>query len=149
MCRKILFWFFLLSIPFIISAQIKQEIIDQVKLVLTAQEEAWNSNDLISFMDGYWNSENLVFVGSKGLTYGWKQTLENYQKGYPTAEAMGKLHFDIHNVEVWDEKTVHMIGKFTLKRKADQPEGYFSLLWRKIGGQWRIVSDHSSASGEE
>ena len=61
---------------------------------------------------------------------------------------MGQLAFEVLNTVVWDKQTVQMIGKFTLKRKEDQPQGYFSLLWRKIEGQWRIVSDHSSASAK-
>ena len=38
-----------------------------------------------------------MFVGSQGITYGWKATLENYKKGYPDRATMGKLKFDFVN----------------------------------------------------
>jgi hypothetical protein len=38
-----------------------------------------------------------------------------------------------------------VIGKWSLKReKAGDLSGYFTLLLKKINGQWLIVSDHSS-----
>ena len=39
------------------------------------QEMAWNNFDLEGFMKHYWNNDSLMFIGSKGITYGWKQTL--------------------------------------------------------------------------
>lgn len=136
------------SLSFFGFSQSDSTIIKEVMQVLNAQENAWNVHDLETFMAGYWNADALVFVGSKGPTYGWKPTLEKYKKGYPTPELMGQLAFEVLNTVVWDKQTVQMIGKFTLTRKEDQPQGYFSLLWRKIEGQWRIVSDHSSASAK-
>ena len=39
-----------------------------------------NAGDIEGFMEGYIKSDDLKFVGSKGITYGWKQTLENYKR---------------------------------------------------------------------
>jgi hypothetical protein len=36
-----------------------------------------------------------MFIGKSGITYGWQKTLDNYKKGYPDKEAMGKLHFTL------------------------------------------------------
>lgn len=117
----------------------------EVRKILSDQEIAWNKGDLINFMKGYWDDENLVFVGSKGPTFGYQNTLASYQRGYPNKIAMGKLHFDILHVNSWDDKTLQLIGKYTLTRSKDQPTGFFTLLFRKINGNWKIVSDHSSA----
>ena len=38
-----------------------------VVTVLKAQEEAWNRFDIPAFMEGYWNSPELVFVVLEGL----------------------------------------------------------------------------------
>ena len=57
---------------------------DAIVAVMKAQEEAWSNNDLEGFMEGYWQSESLKFYGSRGLTKGWQQTLENYKKGINT-----------------------------------------------------------------
>lgn len=105
---------------------------------------AWNEGDVDDFMLGYWNDERLIFVGSTGPTYGYQNTLEGYKKRYPDRAAMGRLAFDILEKRQWDRRTIQVIGKFTLYREKDTPTGHFSLLVRKINGEWLIVSDHSS-----
>lgn len=121
----------------------------EVRKVLKEQEMSWNKGDLKGFMQGYWNDEQLVFVGAKGPTYGYRNTLLSYQKGYPDKSSMGTLNFDIIHVYEWDEKTLLLIGKYTLNRLTDQPTGYFTLLFRKINNKWKIVSDHTSAENIE
>ena len=119
--------------------------LENIKLVLLKQEEAWNRGDLESFMKGYWKSKELSFIGSKGVTKGWHATLANYKKGYPNKSAMGKLHFDIIELTSLGSTSAYMIGKYTLIRESDSPSGYFNLLWRKFDGKWVICSDHTSA----
>ncbi|MDA9774494.1 nuclear transport factor 2 family protein [Saprospiraceae bacterium] len=121
---------------------------DKVKLesaaiasVMSMQEKAWSDGDIDQFMEGYWKSEKLRFVGSRGATYGWEQTKINYKKGYPTREAMGKLSFEIMELEFFDNKNALMLGRYTLKREADEPTGLFTLAWKKIDGKWLITSD--------
>lgn len=117
---------------------------ENIRKVLTQQQNAWNSGDIEAFMQGYWKSDSLAFIGSRGITYGWQATLENYKKSYPDTEAMGKLTFDILRVELIGYDTAFVVGRWTLKRKNDQPNGYFTLLWKKIDGAWVITTDHSS-----
>jgi len=117
---------------------------EQVQRIFDQQIKAWNKGDLNAFMNGYWKDKRLLFVGSRGPTYGYENTLKGYQKGYPTKEAMGTLKFDIIEMRQWDRKTLQVIGKFTLIRESDTPTGHFTLLLRKIKGKWVIVSDHSS-----
>ena len=116
-----------------------------IRRVLTGQQAAWNRGDLEGFMAGYWRSDSLKFIGSRGLTYGWQQTLDNYRKGYPTREAMGTLTFTIISVEPLARRSAFVIGKWHLGRPAEGDlSGHFTLLWKKIGGKWVIVADHSS-----
>ena len=115
-----------------------------VRTIMSQQEKAWNEGDIPTFMQGYWQSQNLVFTGSKGPTFGYLNTLERYKKSYPDKATMGKLHFDLLFLKQWDEKTIQVVGKFTLERTHDTPTGHFTLLFRKIEGVWKIVSDHSS-----
>ena len=93
----------------------------------------------------YWKSEKLVFVGSRGPSYGWEATLESYKKGYPDKKAMGKLEFDILEISKIDKKTVFVIGRFELEREDGNLSGHFTLNVQKIKGMWCIVSDHSSS----
>lgn len=115
-----------------------------IRSVLSRQIDCWNDGDLECFMEGYWKSEKLVFIGSKGLTYGWQETLDNYKKRYPSREAMGVLTFEIKIIEPLSEEFWSVVGKWSLDRKDDNPNGHFSLIFRQLDNEWVIVSDHSS-----
>ncbi|RYF82913.1 MAG: nuclear transport factor 2 family protein, partial [Chitinophagaceae bacterium] len=118
--------------------------INAILEVLKKQETAWNNGDLNGYMQGYLNSDSLSFIGKNGITYGWQQTLDNYKKSYPDTAAMGKLTFTILQSELLGPKSAYVTGKWHLTRKAGNLQGHFSLLWKKLNGQWFIVSDHSS-----
>jgi hypothetical protein len=108
---------------------------------MAAQEQAWNTGDLTGFMLPYWQSDSLLFVGSKGPSYGWSTTLANYQSGYPTAELdpLGNDH-------------AFMLGAWHLQRSDSlgNLDGHFTLIWARTksgagtGSGWHIISDHSS-----
>jgi len=116
-----------------------------IRGIMAEQELAWNRGDLPAFMQGYWQSDSLRFIGSRGLTHGWQTTLDNYRKGYPDRAAMGTLKFTILSVEKLSRRSAFVIGKWHLTRgeKGDL-SGHYTLLWRKIKGHWVIVADHSS-----
>jgi ketosteroid isomerase-like protein len=115
-----------------------------IRKVLAQQQQDWNSGNLESFMQGYWKSDSLKFISSRGINYGWQATLDGYKKGYPTAEAMGKLTFTIISIEKLSDESAMVIGKWHLQRTKDEPQGHFTLLWKKIAGRWVIVADHTS-----
>ncbi|MEM8525656.1 MAG: nuclear transport factor 2 family protein [Bacteroidota bacterium] len=132
---------FLLSIlPMIVFSQADKDILS-IKKVMADQEVAWNSADIPAFMEGYWKSEKLKFVSPNRITRGWQATLEGYQKGYPDQAAMGKLTFTIREVEKVTKKVATVVGKFRLDRENDVLSGSFFLVWRKIKGEWLIISD--------
>ena len=118
----------------------------KIKKLMTTQSEAWNRGDIDGFMTTYWKSEKLQFIGSKGATYGWQNTLDRYKKSYPSKEAMGFLTFEIINLDKRSRKVISVVGKWHLKRGADlgDLEGHFLLILKKIKGEWLIVADHSS-----
>ena len=126
----------------------------EIRRILSAQTTAWNSADLLSFMNGYWQSDSLTFIGKSGMNKGWNKTLENYQKSYPTPEKMGKLDFTILKIEFLNDKNAYVIGKWHLARNFSEKtenvtgnndlQGHFTLVWKKIKGKWLIISDHSS-----
>lgn len=121
-----------------------QKEVETVKSLMVKQQEAWNRYDLNGFMEHYWKSDSLKFIGSKGLTYGWQKTLDNYKKSYPDSEAMGQLIFEINSAEMLGKSAVYVIGKWTLHKKEKNVGGYYTLLWKKINNKWVIVADHTS-----
>ena len=95
-------------------------------------------------MAGYWRSDSLVFIGRKGLTYGWQPTLANYQTSYPDAAAMGQLDFSGLRITPLAPDAAQALGRWHLARRSGDLQGHFLLVLRKIAGQWVIVADHSS-----
>jgi ketosteroid isomerase-like protein len=125
-----------------------QSIFAQDKLavlkVIEDQRIAWNKGDLEGYMQGYWKSDSLVFVGKTAPLYGWQSTIERYKRTYPDKKAMGLLTFDILQVNILDASNAFVLGGWHLKRDKDAPGGYFTLWFRKINGEWKIVCDHTS-----
>ncbi len=118
----------------------------QIELVLShlqTQQKAWNEGNIDDFMSSYWNNDSLKFIGSKGITYGWQKTLDNYKQSYPNKEAMGKLKFTILENSQVGENYIYIIGKWELE-KEKPVSGHFTLLWKKIKNKWVIIADHTS-----
>lgn len=123
-------------------AQTKDEQI--IRKMLGDQISFWNKGDIPGFMQGYWENDSLVFIGKNGPTYGYNNTLRNYQKNYPNKDYMGVLNFDILSVQAIEKDHFFVIGKFMLQRKVGDASGHFTLIFKRINGVWKIVSDHSS-----
>lgn len=113
--------------------------------VLDTQRQAWNRGDIEGFMEGYWKSDSLVFVGKNTPAYGWQTTLDNYKRSYPGKKGMGELTFNIMQVKVLDDHNAFVLGGWGLKlENGKTPGGYFTLWFRKINGEWKVVCDHTS-----
>jgi len=125
-----------------LKAQTPDEIL--IRNTLAQQTMAWNAGDLDKFMDGYWRSDSLMFIGQRGPTYGWGNTLNNYRKNYPDTVAMGKLNFELITVKRLSVLYFSVVGKWHLKRSMGDEGGAFTLLFKKIKKKWVIVQDHSS-----
>ncbi len=116
----------------------------QIRALLDQDTKSWNSGNIDAFMDSYWKSDSLMFIGKSGVTYGWQNTLDNYKKGYPDTASMGKLSFTIIDVKRLSVLYFHVVGKWHLSRSIGDLSGHFTLLFKKIKGKWVIVADHSS-----
>lgn len=128
----------------VLSEKEKQAELNDIRNVMIAQEIAWNEGSLEDFMEGYWKSDELKFIGKSGLKKGWENTLNNYKKAYPNREAMGILKFDLIDMELLDPQHAFVLGEWHLQLKDEKIGGHYSLLWRKVDGEWLIVTDHSS-----
>ena len=119
---------------------------DSLKIisVLEQQRIAWNDNNIKNFMHGYLKSDKLVFSGPNGPVFGWNFVKDRYLKTYSTKELMGDLSFEINDLFLLTKKVAILLGKFNLQRKNEKLSGYFTLIFKKINGNWYIVSDHTS-----
>lgn len=115
-----------------------------IRKLLGDQQDAWNRGDIESFMKGYWKSDSLMFIGAKGVTYGYKNTWERYKKTYDSPEKMGKLKFDLLHVNKMASDLYMVVGKWHLTRTVGDIGGHYTLMMRYIDGNWVIISDHTS-----
>ena len=141
--KKILSLFVITVLLFTtVYAQPKDETV--IRSLIEEQRLAWNTGDVEKFMQTYWQSDSLKFIGKSGVTYGWQNTIENYKKNYPDTAAMGKLDFDIIEVKRLSVLYFFIVGKWHLTRSIGDVGGHFTLLFKKIKNKWVIVVDHSS-----
>ena len=114
--------------------------------VMKFQENAWNSGDINSFMEGYIKSDELVFSGKSGPVYGWNETKNRYLKNYPDTQTMGQLKFTVNKIRSVSSDVAFLIGEYYLTRSTEDSYGYFTLFWKKINNKWLIISDHTTAA---
>jgi len=115
-----------------------------IREVLLSQQEAWNRADVDAFLTGYWNSEELSFSGSNGITRGFAGVRERYKKGYPDQQAMGKLEFSGLEIRPLGPDAALVLGRWHLTRTIGDVGGVFSLVFRRFPEGWRIIHDHTS-----
>ena len=140
-CILTTFFYCVLGHPHITLAQSGRA---AIHAIMDQQMRCWNQGDLACFMEGYWHSDSLMFIGQSGIVYGFDHTLARYEKTYPDRAAMGKLRFEVVSLEPLGSEAYFMAGKWFLKRSVGDINGHFTLLFRKIDDQWCIVKDHSS-----
>ena len=115
-----------------------------IRRLMNDQVTAWNNGDVTAFMQGYWNDDSLTFITKNGPEYGWRPVLEHYKKGYPDRSAMGVLQFDHLIFRRLSQEYYFVIGSWHIRKDAGDIGGQFTLLFRKIHGEWKIVVDHTS-----
>lgn len=119
----------------------------EIRAVLDNQVQAWNRGDLEGFMRGYWRSPSLTFFSGGTTVSGWEETLGRYSKRYQgTGNEMGKLEFLDLNIELLGPSAAFVRGRFHLKMSSGESMGLFTLTFRKIGGAWKIIHDHTSTA---
>lgn len=142
--KKIIACFCVLFTFLSVQAQNSSNAEKAIHLVLEKQVTAWNAGNVEEYMQGYWNSDSLTFIGKSGVTKGWQATLDRYKKSYPDAAAMGKLDFELLELRKLSDDHCLVIGKWHLQRTSDELKGLFSLIFKRINKQWVIIADHSS-----
>lgn len=136
--KRLGLFFLIFTSTFLFSQQ------KEILKVMQTQQIAWNKGNIDEFMQGYWKNDSLLFIGSKGPTYGWQKTLDNYKKSYPNKEKMGTLEFSDIRIKMLGKKYAYVFGKWKLIRQNDSPSGIYTLIFQKCKEGWKIISDHTN-----
>jgi ketosteroid isomerase-like protein len=118
----------------------------EISAVLKMQQEAWNRGDIDSFMEGYWRSDETVFISGDEVRRGWQKVLNRYKTKYSDRAKMGTLTFSNLEITPLSNDSAVVLGSWKLNRVNDQPHGRFTLIFRRFPDGWRIVHDHTSAA---
>lgn len=122
----------------------KEQIAVEVRAAMTAQQAAWNRGDIDTFTTTY--DRDAVFVSGDEITRGSQTILERYKKKYSDRAKMGTLTFSDLEITSLSDNAAVVLGRWSLKRAADEPHGRFTLIFRKTADGWRIVHDHTSSA---
>ncbi|MDI9337995.1 MAG: nuclear transport factor 2 family protein [Alphaproteobacteria bacterium] len=115
-----------------------------IRKILNDQVDAWDRGKIENFMSAYWQSDSLIFFTSKGIVSGYNNMLNYYKNAYPSRVAMGDLNFEILSITKINETALYVLGKWQLENNDGIKSGGFSLVFKKIQGQWKIILDHTS-----
>ena len=119
-----------------------------VRVVLNAQRDAWNRSDVEGYMDGYARSERTLLISGDSLTRGWQTVHDRYKRNYNSREKMGTLTFSGLDITVLSNDAAVIFGRWHLQRANDEPQGRFTLIFRRMKEGWRIVHDHTSSAAQ-
>jgi len=117
---------------------------EAILAILNAQQAAWNRGDVDAFLTGYWQSPEVTFSGSNGVSRGWDEVLARYKRNYPDRAAMGQLDFSELEFRFLGPDAALVLGRWHLKRENDELGGVFSLVWQRFPDGWKIIHDHTS-----
>jgi len=118
----------------------------EIRIVLKSQQDAWNRGDIDAFMNGYWHSDQTVFVSGDEVSRGWQKVLDRYKTKYSDRAKMGTLAFSDLEITTLSGDSAAALGSWKLNRANDQPHGRFTLIFRRFPDGWKIVHDHTSAA---
>jgi ketosteroid isomerase-like protein len=116
-----------------------------IRAVLDSQSTAWNNGDIDGYMQGYWQSDSLLFTSGGNMERGWRAARDKYRQSYSTREKMGVLTFSGIEVHELSGESAWIFGHWMLERQKDRPHGVFTLIMRRFPDGWKIIHDHTSA----
>lgn len=96
------------------------------------------------YMAPYWQSPELTFTAGGKVTRGFAETRERFRKAYPDRAAMGRLTFSDLEIHPLGRNAAWAMGRWRLDASTNK-SGVFTLVLRRIDGQWVIVHDHTSS----
>lgn len=104
---------------------------------------AWNRGDLAAFVADY--DEAATFVTGKGLIGKEEMTRHYAEKYFHAGRPDQILRLEEIRVRLLGEGVALSTGRWAVSG-GGKPEqsGWFSLVWKKTPGGWKIVHDHSS-----
>lgn len=116
----------------------------EITKVLNQQVDEWNRGSISGYMKTYEKNDSTLFASGGDIILGWQTVLERFEKKYSSKELMGELTFSDLKVEVYSKNSAMAFGRWKISRQQNPVNGLFTLILKKIKGEWKVVHDHSS-----
>ncbi len=113
----------------------------------TLEESAagWNRGDLDAFMSAYMDSPTTTYWGSRGLVRGYEEIRRHYAPRFVAGAARDSLRFDGIEARRLGADYALATSRWVLFHDDSvTASGPFTLVLRRVEGDWRIIHDHSS-----
>ena len=119
--------------------------------VLTAFDkiiEGIKKSDVDLYMSGYWNSPQLILFNYNGtVTKGWDQLKKNRESSFPQSTDV-KLEIRDRHVTMLGTGgavvTCLWTQSQTFNGQPDSASGRMTLVFRRVGNEWKAVHLHTS-----
>jgi ketosteroid isomerase-like protein len=118
----------------------------EIVKTLLIQEKAWNSGDLDTYLRGFKDSPDTIFM-ARQISRGFAQIAEDYKHNYPNRTLMGQLSFSELEAHPISDTLAVCLGRYHLDRgrkDGGSADGIFSLVLEKSTDGWKIILDHTS-----
>jgi ketosteroid isomerase-like protein len=110
--------------------------------------QAWNDKNVNGYLDAYWNSEKTRYVSGDTVVRGKTQIANRIHDN----GIQGKLSTHDMEINYIGSEDAVVFARFLLvlvdSGEQQHTRGVFTVHVRRFAGNWKIVSDHSSATSD-
>lgn len=118
--------------------------------IIQAIEKGWEQGDGAPFRDHYLDFDGARYVESGGQNEGLTDLVEHHVE--PEGDALSNFELSLSNIETnfegdfaWAITDVEVKATVNSDGREIHSRGYETFLFRRIGGQWKVVHTHSSS----
>ena len=116
----------------------------EIQALVEESATAWNRGDL----DGHLadNADSISFMTRQGPIVGKAKTADALRRSFfKDGKPIQQLRFEQVAIRPLGDDHALVVGRFILDG-GGQPEhsGWFSTIWERQAGGWRVIHDHSS-----
>lgn len=116
----------------------------EIQALVEESATAWNRGDL----DGHLadNADSISFMTREGPIVGKAKTADALRRSFfKNGKPIQQLRFEQVTIRPLGDDHALVVGRFILDG-GGQPEhsGWFSTIWERQAGGWRVIHDHSS-----
>ena len=119
----------------------------RIRALFESSCAAWNRGDIDGYLADYWHSDKVRWVSEGTVQYGFDAIASAFKARFDSPDNMGRLGVANLEIQLLSEGDALAFGAWTQTTSTASRHGVFTVHMKKIDGEWRIVSDHSSTSG--